>query len=262
MKAYMRSWGFTLIELMVTIAILSILAAIAIPQYLEYSARAQVSKARVELGSLYKAQKLFHTEWEAFAGALDAVGWVRSETYHFAIGFEMGQAAFCGGRGPGGGVGDLKGTLPEDGEPVGCGASPMREYKGINASANNTGVYYHAGDDADAPFGCTAGDCFFGTSTLEDSSLGTVVKANSFAAYAIGNPGGEDFTFHNTGEEKKLIDYMCGNRTCDDIYTGCSKTGKWSGPWSGGDLDPFLIIITERKQLTKAKQGAAVMHCS
>ncbi|MBA55749.1 MAG: pilin [Pseudomonadales bacterium] len=42
--------GFTLIELMIVVAILGILAAIAIPQYQDYIARTQVGRAVSELG--------------------------------------------------------------------------------------------------------------------------------------------------------------------------------------------------------------------
>ena len=47
--------GFTLIELMIVVAIIAILAAIAIPQYQNYVARSQISRAVGEAGSLKTA---------------------------------------------------------------------------------------------------------------------------------------------------------------------------------------------------------------
>lgn len=48
----MNNKGFTLIELMIVVAIIGILAAIAIPQYQDYTAKASVSRAVGELATL------------------------------------------------------------------------------------------------------------------------------------------------------------------------------------------------------------------
>ncbi|WP_444958443.1 pilin [Microbulbifer sp. ZKSA002] len=50
-----KQQGFTLIELMIVVAIIGILAAVAIPQYQNYVAKSQVSRVMTETASLKTA---------------------------------------------------------------------------------------------------------------------------------------------------------------------------------------------------------------
>lgn len=54
--------GFTLIELMIVVAIIGILAAIAIPNFLRYQAQARQSEARSNLGGVFVAETSFFGE--------------------------------------------------------------------------------------------------------------------------------------------------------------------------------------------------------
>ncbi len=58
--------GFTLIELMIVVAIIGILAAIAIPQFLKFQAKSKQSEARTILSGIYTAETAYFAENNAF----------------------------------------------------------------------------------------------------------------------------------------------------------------------------------------------------
>lgn len=64
-----RQQGFTLVELMIAVAVIAILAAVALPSYRQHMANSRRSDAKVALLSLAQAMERFYTERGSYAAA-------------------------------------------------------------------------------------------------------------------------------------------------------------------------------------------------
>jgi type IV pilus assembly protein PilA len=76
--------GFTLIELLVVVIIVGILAAIGIPSYIAHIGKTRESEAKINLGSIAKAQQAYHFEKQIFSNNLTALslGYMSNDKYY------------------------------------------------------------------------------------------------------------------------------------------------------------------------------------
>ena len=80
--------GFSLVELMVVVAIIGILASLAIPSVGKYMAKARQSEAKTQLSSFYTAEKAFFAEYSAYHSAFGALGYSPEGKLRYVVGFD------------------------------------------------------------------------------------------------------------------------------------------------------------------------------
>jgi len=85
--------GFTLIELMIVVAILGILAAIAIPNFMRFQAKSKQSEAKTNLGAIGTTAESYRSENDTYIIAnISDLGWAPQGTVRYSYWYAVTDA--------------------------------------------------------------------------------------------------------------------------------------------------------------------------
>lgn len=181
--------GFSLVELMIVVAIIGLLAAVGVPQYQKFQSRARTSEAKTALGALYSSEASFFAEWNCYVDDLRNIGFgVTGGQLRYVTGFAANSS--------------VPGTACNAGRPpqsdVGAGA-------GVNMGVSN-GNNVAAARTALSPQG---------TWQLNAARQGFAVTAVDTAASV--NAAGTTFTGASGGDPKNTMNAAAD--TDIDVWT-------------------------------------------
>jgi prepilin-type N-terminal cleavage/methylation domain-containing protein len=102
MRGFFNKQGFTLIELMIVVAIVAFLSMVSVPSFMRYMAKAKRTEAYMNLGAIYTAEKMHWAEHGCYTEQLcgtNGAGWKpenysgggSKERFYYTYGFAQGK---------------------------------------------------------------------------------------------------------------------------------------------------------------------------
>ena len=84
--------GFTLVELMVVVAIIGLLSSVAIPNFKKYQSRSKISEAKLQLSAAYTAEQSFFSDFNFYYNCFPYMGFdpgPEISNRYYAIGIDQ-----------------------------------------------------------------------------------------------------------------------------------------------------------------------------
>jgi len=80
-----RRKGFTLVELMIVVAVIGLIAALAIPNFIKFQARSKQAEAKANLKALFVSQKTWFLQHDEYSAAIHRFGFGPERGNRYAI---------------------------------------------------------------------------------------------------------------------------------------------------------------------------------
>jgi type IV pilus assembly protein PilA len=166
--------GFTLVELMVVVAIIGVLSAVAVPNFKKYQAKSKSSEAKLQLSAAYTALQSFYSDYDTYHVCLTYMGFNPTN--------EILQRVYAVGFGSDGTLADATGGCAT---PTGTGPSDVACLNGAVTGATACAFTAAAGQTFFAAGKRTGSALPLTTFTLAEVS-GTLPTVNAFRVGAVG----------------------------------------------------------------------------